>query len=419
MTSRQQNLVRQMLSRLSIRPIFTSMLRQKYSTAMLMAQVAVSLAILSNGLFIISERYQAITHPSGMDEANTFVLTSSGFTDNFNPQTSIQEDLAELRSMPHIIDVVATNTFPYSGSGIFYNLQVQTGDNQNKISTANYKLDQHGINAMGLTLIAGTNFNANEVIWQTPNDTYWPSQVILTESVAKNLFNSTDWGSIVGKTIFIENNHSVIIKGIVEQLQTPWGELGQMEHSFIAPAVVAQNSTRYIIRVKDGHLNNTMLNVEQYLASSNRERMIRKVFSIQEIKMSVYGPDLAAITILLVVLIALIFIAAMGIAGLTSFNVLKRYKQIGIRRALGANKMDILRYFMIENLIQTSVGIILGSILAVALNIFLVEQYALNKLPSLYVLSGILIMYLLGMVACAKPVLRAINISPAIATRTN
>ncbi|MFT6991307.1 MAG: putative ABC transport system permease protein [Paraglaciecola sp.] len=395
------------------------MLRQKYSTAMLMAQVAVTLAILSNGLFIISERYQAITHPSGMDEANTFVLTSSGFTDNFNPQTSIQEDLAELRTMPNIIDVVATNTFPYSGTGIFYNLQVQTGDNQNKISTANYKLDHHGIKAMGLTLIAGTNFNANEVIWQTPNDTYWPSQVILTESVAKNLFNSTDWGSIVGKTIFIENNHSVIIKGVVEQLQSPWGESGQMEHSFISPAVVAQNSTRYIIRVKDGYLNNTMLDVEQYLATSNRERMIRKVFSIQAIKKSVYGPDLAAITILLVVLIALIFIAAMGIAGLTSFNVLKRYKQIGIRRALGANKMDILRYFMIENLIQTSVGIILGSILAVALNIFLVEQYTLNKLPSFYVFSGVLIMYLLGMVACAKPVLRAINISPALATRTN
>jgi putative ABC transport system permease protein len=74
---------------------------------------------------------------------------------------------------------------------------------------------------------------------------------------------------------------------------------------------------------------------------------------------------------------------------------------------------------MIENLIQTSVGIILGSILAVALNIFLVEQYTLNKLPSFYVFSGVLIMYLLGMVACAKPVLRAINISPALATRTN
>jgi putative ABC transport system permease protein len=81
--------------------------------------------------------------------------------------------------------------------------------------------------------------------------------------------------------------------------------------------------------------------------------------------------------------------------------------------------MDILRYFIIENLIQTSVGILLGSILAVALNIFLIEQYALNKLPSFYVLSGILIMYLLGMLACTKPVLRAINISPAIATRTN
>jgi putative ABC transport system permease protein len=267
-------------------------------------------------------------------------------------------------------------------------------------------------------LIAGENFSPSEVLWQTESNRTFPSVVIISSSVATNLFNTVEWSSVVGKTIFINVAHSAVVKGIVKQLQAPWDPVGKIENSIIYPRVITRNSARYLIRTKPTMLQTTIADTEQFLALSNQQRMIRSVQTIKNIKNQVYGPDIAAITILLVVMTALTIIAAMGIAGMTSLNVLKRHKQIGIRRALGANKMDILNQFVVENIIQTTCGVFIGCILAVGLNVFLVAQYTLPKLPISYILISVFCLYILGTLAILKPAIRAMNVSPAEATRS-
>ena len=405
-------------ARIAFKPMVSTLLRQKYAMAMLVLQIALTLAVISNGLFIVSQRLEVLQRASGIDEAHTFVLTSSGFTTSFNPQTSIQTDLAELRQMPNIINAVATYSFPFSGSSDWDELQTVAGSDQNTVPAASYRLDEHGIEALGLSLVAGENFNPSEVLWQTESNKSFPSVVIITSSVASDLFNTLDWSSVVGKTIYINSIHSAVVKGIVNQLQAPWDPLGQIENSIIYPRVVTRNSARYLIRTKPTLLHTTIADTERYLAMSNQQRMIRKVQSIQTIKKQVYGPDIAAITILLVVIGALTVIAGMGIAGMASFNVLKRHKQIGIRRALGANRIGISLHFFTENIIQTTCGVLIGSLLAVGLNIFLVAQYALPKLPLSYILLSIFCLYVLGILATLKPALKAMNVSPAQATRS-
>jgi putative ABC transport system permease protein len=406
------------INRIAFRPMISALLRQKYAMLMLVLQVALTLAVISNGLFIVSQRFEILQRTSGIDEPNTFVLSSSGFTDSFNPQTSMRTDLAELREMPNIIGAVATYSFPFSGSSYWEELKTVATSDQNIVPAASYKLDEHGIEALGLSLIAGENFTASEVLWQTESNITFPTVAIITSSVARGLFNTEDWSSVVGKTIFINQVNSAIIKGVVQQLQAPWDPVGKIENSIIYPRVVTRNSARYLIRTKPNTLQETMSDVERYLGMSNQERMIRKVQSIQTLRKKEYGPDIAAITILLVVITTLSIIAAMGIAGIASFNVLRRHKQIGIRRALGANKIDILSHFFAENILQTSCGVFIGCILALGLNVFLVAEYALPKLPLSYILIAMLCLYLIGILATLKPALKAMNISPADATRS-
>jgi putative ABC transport system permease protein len=405
-------------AQIALRPMISTLLRQKYTMTMLVLQIALTLGVISNGLFIVSQRLDILQRPSGIDEPHIFVLTSSGFTESFNPQTSIQSDLAKLRQMPNIVNAVATYSFPFSGSSDWDELQTVAGSNQNTVPAASYKLDEHGIDALGLSLIAGENFSPSEVLWQTESNRTFPSVVIISSSVATNLFNTLEWSSVVGKTIFINVAHSAVVKGIVKQLQAPWDPVGKIENSIIYPRVITRNSARYLIRTKPTMLQTTIADTEQFLALSNQQRMIRSVQTIKNIKNQVYGPDIAAITILLVVMTALTIIAAMGIAGMTSLNVLKRHKQIGIRRALGANKMDILNQFVVENIIQTTCGVFIGCILAVGLNVFLVAQYTLPKLPISYILISVFCLYILGTLAILKPAIRAMNVSPAEATRS-
>jgi putative ABC transport system permease protein len=114
----------------------------------------------------------------------------------------------------------------------------------------------------------------------------------------------------------------------------------------------------------------------------------------------------------------LLLVTASGIVGMTMLRIAQRRKQIGVRRALGARRADIVRYFITENVLITTGGIAAGVVLAVLLNQLLVSQLELTKLPLSYVLGGALVLWMLGVAAVGGPAWRAASIPPATATRS-
>ncbi|MBW8824581.1 MAG: FtsX-like permease family protein, partial [Xanthomonadales bacterium] len=91
---------------------------------------------------------------------------------------------------------------------------------------------------------------------------------------------------------------------------------------------------------------------------------------------------------------------------------------IGVRRALGATRGDILRYFQTENFLIVTGGVILGMTLAFGINQMLMAQYELPRLPWPYLPIGAVVLWLLGQLAVLWPALRAASIPPATATRS-
>jgi putative ABC transport system permease protein len=114
----------------------------------------------------------------------------------------------------------------------------------------------------------------------------------------------------------------------------------------------------------------------------------------------------------------LLAITAAGIVGLTSFWVGQRRKQIGVRRALGATQRDILSYFMTENLLIGIAGVVVGALLAVGMNLWLVTQFEMARLSLLYVAAGVVALLLLGQGAVLAPAMRAARVPPVEATRS-
>ena len=122
--------------------------------------------------------------------------------------------------------------------------------------------------------------------------------------------------------------------------------------------------------------------------------------------------------LLVAVCIALLVVTALGIVGLASFWVQQRTKQIGVRRALGATRGQILRYFQTENFLLATLGIVLGMMLAYGINQLLMGKYELPRLPALYLPIGAVVLWLLGQLAVFGPARRAAAVPPAVATRT-
>ena len=113
-----------------------------------------------------------------------------------------------------------------------------------------------------------------------------------------------------------------------------------------------------------------------------------------------------------------VLIVALGIVGLGSFWVAQRRRQIGVRRALGATRGHILRYFQTENFLLATIGIALGMVLAYGVNLFLMVHYELPRLPAIYFPIGALALWLIGQAAVLGPAMRAAAVPPVVATRS-
>jgi putative ABC transport system permease protein len=131
-----------------------------------------------------------------------------------------------------------------------------------------------------------------------------------------------------------------------------------------------------------------------------------------------YRGDTALSWMLITVSALLLLVTASGIVGMASLWVTQRRKQIGVRRALGARRVDILRYFVTENILITTAGVFSGVLLAVALNHLMVTRLEMARLPLGYLAAGAGLFWALGIAAVYGPAWRAASISPALATRT-
>ncbi len=402
---------------MEIRPILSALMRSKVSMILIGLQVALTLAIVCNALFIIGQRLDRMNRPSGMNETDTFHFGSSGFGQGFDPKATQLADLALLRQMPGVAAVTTTNSVPMSdggwGSGISLKPQQKTSTAQ----TTFYLVDSEAINTFGFELVAGRNFKPEEITWTTFGDRVQPPVIIVTRALANKLFPD---GDALGKQVYLdEGPPTSTIVGIIARAQEPWVNDENIENATLIPLYMPYgNSTRYLVRAEPGRRDEVMKAVEQKLAEANPSRIISKMHSMEDVRRDAYAGDRAMAIILGAVIFALLGITALGIVGMASFWVAQRTRQIGTRRALGATKFDILRYFQTENFIITTLGLIAGGILAYALSLWMMHTYQAPRLPWYYVPIGFVCLWALGQLAVLGPALRASRVPPAVATRS-
>jgi len=406
---------------MDIGPIWRAMLKNKAGFVLIALQIAVTMTIMVNAFAIMQERTNNVGRESGLDEENTFALASVSFVEHDSEERKvlIEEDLALIRGLPGVKNAVATNSFPLRQGGWSMALQTVPGNQTaDSVGSAIYFVDEHGAEAFASNIIDGKNFTPDQVTWQPEDNNIWPAYGIITEALGKKLFPD-EQGSFVGKSFYINDNDPVNIVGVVERLQAPWQGWSGVEQSMLVPQRRTSGFQRYLIRTKPGYRDELMPQVEELLASSNKDRLISDVTTMDEVRKLAYLGDTAMIKILAFVVGMLTVITGLGIVGLASFNVSRRTRQIGIRRALGATKPAIVRYFMVENFIVSSVGLVIGGILSVALNIAMVEAFSLEPLAWYVIPIAMLALWTVGQAAVAGPAKRASNISPAIATRSS
>jgi putative ABC transport system permease protein len=407
---------------MEIRPIFSSLLRNKTGALLIAAQVALSLAIVANALYIIQDRIARTSRTSGVgDESTQIRFAAVPIKDPDTPEAklALQQRVGDmLRALPGVASVAMTNQLPLSTSGWNMGLSLKPKQPESTSNTALYFGPDSLVKTFQLKLVEGRDFTADDVEVIDPDKTNSLGHIgIVSQTLAKKLFPDS---SAVGKTVYIggEPDLAFQIVGVVEKLQSPWAQSGERgELSTILANRRVDTYLQYAIRAEPGQRDRVMKDAEAAITKIPGMMMI-KAESMEENRFDLYRNDRAIAWMLATVTLLLLLVTASGIVGMATLWVNQRRKQIGVRRALGARKVDILRYFITENVLITSGGVVAGLVLAVALNQLLVSQLELPKLPIVYLAVGSVVLWLVGIAAVYAPAWRASSISPAIATRS-
>jgi len=401
---------------MDIGPMVSSLLRNKTGAILVALQIAVTLAIVINSLYIIVLRVEKINRDPGMDVDNVVIAYVRGFGDDFDVVDSITNDIDLIRSIPGVRTATVSNHVPLSGSGSGTGLRTEPDETIEAVPTGRYRWSEEGLDALGITLSRGRNFLPEEVDFiMGDSDPPAPASILVTQKLADDLFGDED---ALGKTVYWGSMEPSTIVGIIGRMHGSWVGWDKLDNVVIQPGKPAYTTNKYIIRTEPGMRDELMPVIENKLGESNRHRVVKSVRSLSEIAARSYRSDRGMAIILSIVITLLIGLTALVIVGLASFHVTQRTKQIGTRRALGARRIDIVQFFMLENWLITTAGAVLGIVLTVAVAYWLEVSFELQRLDWRYLPAGILILWVLSSLAVIEPARRAASVPPAVATRS-
>ena len=402
---------------MEFRPIFSSLRKHRIPALLIVMEIALACAVLCNAVFMISQRLAQMHLPNAIDETGLSIVDVAG-SDPKQAADDIPRNLAALRSIPGVKAVAAMNSLPLSRDGWNTALSVKPskGFDKNDVNIQEYLFSAGGEKALGLRLLEGRFFNADEAAG-SELEAFMPKghAVLITKSLAKRFWPD---GTAVGKQLYMGDKFSYTVVGVVADVLRPGLRSNGTYNSAFFPLKPNDNALEdYVIRSAPGDRQRVMGEAIRKLSTLMPNAVVKgQTFSDMRDK---YFADVRSMSWMLVlVCLVMLAVTAFGIIGLSSFWVSQRRRQIGIRRAVGATRSDILRYFQTENFLISSMGVMLGMGLAYGANLYLMQHYEMSRMPWYFFPIGAAALWLIGQASVLGPALRASNVPPVTATRS-
>ncbi|HEX7679519.1 MAG TPA: FtsX-like permease family protein [Thermoanaerobaculia bacterium] len=394
-------------------PIIRALKRNKVRFLLIVVQIAITLAVVTNAITMIHDESQKMTKSSGFDDDNLVWVRTRPFSPAFKDQpyrvSVVNADLRAIPAIPGVVAVANTNFLPWQGGGSSGEVSAGGGDGS-KFRTQIYYSTPGILDTLGVHLVSGRPLRDTDLD-DDPNSKA-PGMAVISRDLERLVFKGK---SAVGRQLIETGDTVVNVVGVFDPFYNPYG-WPIHEYAVMYAGHVSRNGATYLVRVKPGTMKEVVPLIEKRMLLANDGRNIQMT-TIDEIKDIYFTQGRIVRGAMSMVIALIVLVTGLGIVGVTAFSVTERRKQIGTRRALGATKGAVLRYFLLENWIVTNAGLILGVAAAYGLNILLVTKTSGAKLDWRYVAVAIVLLWLQGIIATLIPAMRATRFSPVIATR--
>ena len=366
-------------------------------------------AVMVIGSLIIALQMRYIQHKDlGFDSENILLLTLND-TAVFNNVTAFTE---EIKRHPAVKETALSFTAPGRNHG---KSVIMIEDNQGEMQEMTFNqiiTDYDYLDAMGIPLVAGRYYEREFGSDQN-------NSVVVNEAVVRAM----QWGdSALGKKFKLAPNIQNIttpnaeVIGVVKDYN--YGSL----HNPIEPLVfVCRENVPFLrllhIRVENNQMQDVLNWVVEKRNAFHPSYPIQYSYLSEELD-SLYEEEHVVFALVISFTILIIFIAALGLLGLSSFMTVKRTRETGIRRVMGASQNQILSLF----LIQFSKWVIISNVIAWPVAYFIIKPWLQNftyriDFPFWTFIISLLVSTIIAMITVSWQSLKASRMNPATSIR--
>lgn len=409
-----------------MRHIIKPLLRHRMMPLLVVLQVALACAIACNALFLLQQKLVPIVTPDGVGQPSHLIIGRGIIARGVPwPASLLQEVESALRSIPGVTSASVAVSLPMV-TNVHMSGNVDGLSSGIKTNVAVY-IGSHLVKTLGLKLVAGRDFSASEQTTHYKGVGIEASgTTIITQALAEKLFPD---GQALGKVIRIGDDADGArrtVVGVVAHLMRNdfgKGKRRDLDYTMLFPGIPGQWSIP-TFGVRVGAVSPDIVRkavkstIQHELGTSMMVGAEPAYNTYASVRHHVLAKSRAAVWLLAGVSLIVLIVTLAGIMGMTAYWVGQRTRQIGIRRALGARRRDVLRDVQWENVFVVGVGVVLGLVTAYGINLWLMNHYELSRLPWQYLPVGAVLLLILGQLAVLGPALRASNVPPVVATRS-
>lgn len=395
-----------------------SSLKQRTRKALVISEVALSLVLLIGAGLMIRSFWKLQNVDPGFDTRNG--LTMSIFL-NFVRYPEPHQRLAfferameQIRAVPGVVSVGASTKIPLTGGGSTQPFTIEGRPSgaiaEQPMALTRYITPEY-FRTIGIPLRHGRFFSDQDrdnsvpviIISETMAQRFWPGENPIGKRLTPSFHAETGAREIVGvvgdvKATGLDAESSAMMYMPHKQAPLP----------FLSFVVRTSSNPESLVQP-----------VSKAIYSIDKEQALTDVQTMDQVLMKSLSDRRFNMTLLLAFAGVALLLAAVGVYGVMNYTVTLRRRELGIRMALGARRMDVLRLVLRQGLTLTLIGVAVGLISAYALTRLMASLlYGVTATDYLTFASVPVVLIAVGLVASYVPARRATKVNPTIALRT-
>ena len=385
---------------------------------LIVSEVALSLTLLiSAGLLLRSLSRLLVVSP-GFDPHNVLSMQTSVLGQRFNDNVVVRQYFAEaverLGALPGVLSAGAASELPLAGNMDRYGFHAEGKIHANPEedpSAERYCITPGFLETMHIQLLRGRDISPTDsattpqvlLIGETTARRMWPGEDPIGKQVKLGSLDRP-WWTVVGvvedvRHVGLDVPPDMQMYVPHQQWPYPDGLMNFVIRTAGLPTAVSSAAQQAIHSVDPTQPISRIAPLENYIGLSVRARRFALILI----------GAFAAIALLL---------SLIGIYGVTAYGVAQRTREIGIRAALGAQRIELLGLLLGQEMLLVACGVVAGVFTSLALTRFLGSLlFGVQPTDPLTFVGVVLLLVAVSALACLLPARRAMRVDPMVALR--